>query len=177
MIFSETKLEGSFLIQLEKVHDERGFFARTFCEQEFEKHGLRTRFMQGGISRSPKKGTLRGMHYQASPHAEAKLVRCTAGAIYDVVLDLRPRSATHRQWIAVELTAENHTMLYVPEGCAHGFQTLRDDTEVCYQMSLPYEAEAARGVRYDDPAFCIIWPATEKRILSDRDRLFEDYLL
>jgi dTDP-4-dehydrorhamnose 3,5-epimerase len=177
MIFSETKLQGSFVIQLEKVHDERGFFARTFCEQEFEKHGLRTRFMQAGISRSPKRGTLRGMHYQVSPHAEAKLVRCTAGAIYDVVLDLRPGSATHRQWIAMELTAENHTILYVPEGCAHGFQTLRDDTEVSYQMSRPYNAEAARGVRYDDAAFSILWPETENRILSNRDRLFEDYPL
>jgi dTDP-4-dehydrorhamnose 3,5-epimerase len=175
MIFSETKLQGFFVIRLEKVKDERGFFARTFCEQEFEKHGLRTLFVQGGISRSLRKGTLRGMHYQTSPQAEAKLVRCTAGAVYDVVLDLRPRSATHRQWIATELTEDNHTILYVPEGCAHGFQTLRDDTEVCYQMSRPYQAEAARGVRYDDPAFSILWPETENRILSDRDRLFEDY--
>jgi dTDP-4-dehydrorhamnose 3,5-epimerase len=177
MIFSETRLQGAFLIQLEKMEDERGFFARTFCEREFETHRLHSRFVQCGISYNPRKGTLRGMHYQVPPYEEAKLVRCTSGAIYDVVLDLRLKSATHRQWIAVELTQENHKALYIPEGCAHGFQTLRDETEVSYQMSRSHHAEAARGVRYDDSHFSIRWPEIENRILSDNDRSYEDYLL
>jgi dTDP-4-dehydrorhamnose 3,5-epimerase len=176
VIFSETTLPGTFIIQLEKMQDERGFFGRTFCEREFEAHGLNPRFVQCGVSYNQKKGTLRGMHYQAPPYEETKLVRCTRGSIYDVALDLRPRSATHRQWIAVELTEENHTMLYVPEGCAHGFQTIRDETEVFYQMSQSYHPEAARGVRWDDPCFSILWPETENRILSDHDRFCESHI-
>ncbi len=169
MIFRETKLPGIFIVEPERFADERGFFARTWCQDEFAAHGLNPRLVQCNISFNEKKGTLRGMHYQIAPHAEAKLVRCTMGAIYDVALDLRPDSPTFRQWIAVELTAENRRALYIPEGFGHGFQTLVDDTEVLYQMSEFFSPEAARGVRWDDPAFGIMWPGDDRNI-SDRDR-------
>ncbi len=171
MIFSETKLKGVYIIDLEKVEDERGFFARTFCQEEFKAHGLNPRFVQSNVSLNRKKGTLRGMHYQAPPYQEAKLVRCTRGGLYDVAVDLRVDSPTFKQWVGVELTAENHRMLYIPEGCAHGFQTLEDNTEVVYQMSEFYHPESARGVRWDDPALGIQWALTPA-LISERDRTY-----
>ena len=176
MIFTETTLKGAFVIEPERRHDERGFFARTWCQREFAAEGLPLEWVQCNISFSRQRGTLRGMHYQAAPYEEAKLVRCTMGAIYDVIIDLRPESPTFRQWLAVELTADNRRMLFIPKGFAHGFQTLADDTEVFYQMSQFYAPEYARGVRWDDPAFKVSWPA-EKRIISERDRGFPDFLL
>jgi dTDP-4-dehydrorhamnose 3,5-epimerase len=174
MIFTETKLKSAFVIETEWQEDERGFLARSFCRDEFEAHGLNPRVVQCSISFNRKKGTLRGMHYQTRPYEEVKLVRCTRGAIYDVIIDLRPDSPTFEQWIAVELTADNRRMIYVPEGCAHGFQTLEDNTEVFYQMSEFYHPECARGVRWNDPAFGIEWPLSNP-ILSDRDRRFNDF--
>ena len=174
MILIETKLQGAYIIEPEPIEDERGFFARTFCVREFEAHGLNPHVAQCNISYNPKRGTLRGMHYQAAPHAEAKLVRCIRGAIYDVIIDLRPESPTFKEWVAVELTANNRRMLYVPEGFAHGFQTLGDDSEVFYQMSEYYHSECARGVRWNDPAFGIVWPEAVP-VMSDRDKGFSDY--
>ena len=174
MIFHETKLHGAFEIQIEPHSDERGFFARSWCQREFAQHGLNPKLAQCNISVTAQKGTLRGVHFQAAPFAEAKLVRCTRGAIYDVVLDLRPQSPTFRDWIAVILTAEKHNMVYVPEGCGHGFQTLQDDIEVFYQMSEFYNPDAARGVRWDDPAFRIAWPE-KVEIISERDRTYPDF--
>jgi len=174
MIFIETKLQGAFIIEPEKLEDERGFFARTWCQQEFAAHGLNPGLMQCNISFNRHRGTLRGMHYQAAPHAEAKLVWCTRGGVYDVIIDLRASSPTFTHHSAVTLTAQNHTMLYVPEGCAHGFQTLEDDTEVFYQMSALYAPSSARGVRWDDPAFGIQWPPAT-RIISERDRSYPDF--
>jgi dTDP-4-dehydrorhamnose 3,5-epimerase len=176
MIFTETTLKGAFVIEPECRHDERGFFARTWCQHEFAAKGLPPQWVQCNISFSRQRGTLRGMHYQAPPYEEAKLVRCTMGAIYDVIIDLRAKSPTFRQWLAVELTADNRRMLFIPQGFAHGFQTLAHDTEVFYQMSQFYAPEYARGVRWDDPAFRVWWPA-EKRIISERDRGFPDFLL
>jgi dTDP-4-dehydrorhamnose 3,5-epimerase len=174
MRFTETRIPGAFVIDPERIEDERGFFARTWCEETFRARGLRTRLVQCSLSCNRKKGTLRGMHWQAPPHPEAKLVRCTRGAIHDVILDLRPESPAYKRWEAVILTADNGRMLYVPEGVAHGFQTLADDTEVFYQMSEAHHPECARGVRWDDPAFGIAWPPGE-RILNDRDRRYEDF--
>jgi dTDP-4-dehydrorhamnose 3,5-epimerase len=174
MIFLETKLDAACIITPERIDDERGFFARTWCQHEFEAHNLNTRLVQCNISFNKKKGTLRGMHYQSTPYEEAKLVRCTMGAIYDVIIDLRPHLSTFKQWIAVELTAENRQMLYIPEGFAHGFQTLTDNTEVCYQMSQFYYPEYSRGVRWDDPAFGIVWPEVPQAI-SARDQLYPDF--
>ena len=175
MIFIETKLKGAYLIQVEPFDDERGSFARTFCREEFEKHGLNSFVAQCNISQNRKKGTLRGMHYQIAPHAEAKLVTCLAGSIYDVIIDLRPDSITCCQWVAVELSARHRrSLIYIPEGFAHGFQTLEDDTEVFYQMSHSYVPESARGVRWDDPAFSIRWPEGP-RILSERDKNYPDF--
>ena len=158
MILTETNLKGTFIIEVQKLEDQRGFFSRAWCQKEFEAYGLSVSFVQCNISFSKRKGTLRGLHYQVDAYEEIKLIRCTKGAIYDVVIDLRPGSATYRQWIAVELTADNHKMLYVPEGFAHGYQTVEDETEVFYPTSQFYSAEAERGVRYDDPAFGISWP-------------------
>ncbi len=172
MIFREI-LPGAFLIELERIEDERGFFARSFCQREFEAHGLDPCVAQCNISYNPQRGTLRGIHYQAAPHREAKLVRCTRGAIHDVVLDLRPDSPRYLQHVGIELSAENRRMIYIPVGCAHGFLTLDDDTEVFYQMSNFYAPEAARGVRYDDPAFGIVWPEPV-RLVSERDRTYPD---
>jgi dTDP-4-dehydrorhamnose 3,5-epimerase len=168
--FIETKLRGAFIIEPERLEDERGFFARTWCRKEFEARGLNPCLVQCNISFNRNKGTLRGMHFQIPPHAEAKLVRCTMGAIYDVILDLRPDSPTIKQWVAVELTAENRKMLYAPEGLAHGFLTLIDNTEVFYQMSASYHPESARGVRWDDPAFAILWPLDRPGHISVRDK-------
>lgn len=174
MIFRETTLKGAFIIEPERHEDWRGFFARTWCQREFEAQGLNPRLVQCGISFNRKKGTLRGMHYQAPPYEEAKLVRCAMGAIHDVVIDLRPDSPTFAQHTAVTLTAENRVMLYVPEGFAHGFQTLEDNSEVFYQMSQFYVPEAARGIRWNDPAFAIRWPILETIIL-ERDQNYPDF--
>jgi len=173
MRFTETKVAGAFLIEPEPIADERGFFARTFCQDEFRAHGLNPCVAQANVSFNHRRGTLRGMHHQQAPHQEAKLVRCIQGAIWDGVVDLRPGSPSYRDWFGVELTAGNRVMLYVPEGCAHGFLTLTDATEVAYQMSAPYVAEAARGVRYDDPAFGIQWPG-EVVVINERDRGYPD---
>ena len=174
LIFTETKLQGAFVIEPEKLRDGRGFFARTFCRREFEEHGLDPNVVQCDVSFNRRVGTLRGMHYQVAPFAEAKLVRCTAGAIYDVVIDLRPASLSFKRYAAFELTAENGTALYIPEGFAHGFQTLKDDTEVFYQMSQVYAPECARGVRWNDPAFGIEWPPAD-RIMVERDERYPDF--
>ncbi len=175
MIFTETKLPGAYVIEVEKREDQRGFFGRTFCREEFEAHGLNSQVVQCNTSFNKRKGTLRGMHFQAVPFAEAKLVRCTSGSIYDVIIDLRPASRTFKQHFAVELSAANQRMLYIPENMAHGFQTLEDDTEVFYQMSQMFSAEHARGVRWNDPAFGIEWPADE-RIITERDRNYPDFV-
>ncbi len=176
MIFNTTHLPSAFIIEPEKLADERGFFARTWCQREFAAHGLNPRLAQCSVSFNAKRGTLRGMHYQAAPFEEAKLVRCTSGAIYDAIIDLRPASPTFKRHLSVVLSAENRTMLYVPEGFAHGFQTLVDGAEVFYQMSEFYAPDHARGVRWDDPAFGIDWPPAE-RIMADRDRLYPDFML
>lgn len=172
MIFAETRLAGAYIVDPSRIEDERGFFARTWCRDEFERRGLEPRLVQCNISYNVRRGTLRGMHYQAAPHAEVKLVRCTRGAIYDVIIDLRPASSTCRQWIAVELTAEDRRMLYIPEGFAHGFQTLSDEAEVFYQMSESWHGPSARGVRHDDPAFGIDWPL-EVTAISEKDRTYD----
>ena len=174
MIFTQTPLSGAYVIDPERLEDERGFFARTWCRREFEAHGLNPELAQCNISYNRCKGTLRGMHYQVAPHAEARLVRCTSGAVHDVIVDLRPQSATFKRWFAIELTADSRRMLYIPEGVAHGFLTLRDDTEVFYQMSEFYAPECARGVRWNDPAFGVEWP-DEIQIMSERDRSFPDF--
>lgn len=175
MIFTETRLKGAFTIQLDKKEDDRGFFARAWCQNEFEAHGLVSRVAQANLSFNKKKGTLRGMHYQAPPFEEVKLVRCTRGVIYDVIIDMRPSSPTYKQWCAVELGAESHVMLYVPEGFAHGFQTLEDGTEVFYQVSQFYSPAHERGVRWNDLAFRIKWPDTKNRVISAKDRSWPDY--
>ena len=174
MIFTETTLKGAFIIELEKHEDERGFFARSFCEKKSEEHGLNPRIAQCNISYNKKKGTLRGMHYQIAPYEEVKLVSCIRGAIHDVIIDLRPDSPTYCQWFAAELGAENYKVLYVPEGFAHGFQTLEDNTVVFYQMSEFYHPECARGVRWDDPAFGIRW-SLSNRVMSKKDLSYPDF--
>ena len=174
MLFTALPLEGAHLIEPQLLEDERGFFARTWCVREAATHGLNLSTVQCSVSHNARRGTLRGMHYQMAPHAEAKLVRCASGAIYDVMIDLREGSVTYMQWYAAELTAANHLMLYVPEGFAHGFQVLTDGTEVLYQMSAFYEPAAARGVRWDDPAFGITWPIA-RPILSPRDAAYPDF--
>ncbi len=176
MIFKKTGLEGAFIIEPERIEDTRGFFARAWCKNEFNTHGLNSRLVQCNIAFNKTQGTLRGMHYQATPHEEIKLVRCTKGAIYDVIVDLRPGSPTHVKWIGVELTEQNHKMLYVPEGFAHGYQTLTDNTEVFYQVSQFYSPESERGVRWDDPAFGIKWPETDNLVISEKDKNWPDYL-
>jgi dTDP-4-dehydrorhamnose 3,5-epimerase len=175
LIFTETKLKGAFIIEPERLEDERGFFARTWCEREAAAYGFTPRWVQTNISFNKKKGTLRGLHYQAAPYEEAKMVRCTMGMIYDVIVDLRADSQTFMQWFAVELTAENRKALFIPEGLAHGFLTLEDNTEVFYQMSEFYAPEYARGVRWNDPAFGIQWPA-EVQIISERDRQYPSFI-
>jgi dTDP-4-dehydrorhamnose 3,5-epimerase len=168
MKFVETELKGAFIVEPEPLEDERGFFTRLFCEQEFSAQRLETRFVQCSISFNHRKGTLRGMHYQAPPHEEAKIVRCTAGAIYDVIIDLRQESATYGKWTGVELSAGNRRMLYVPQGFAHGFQTLEDNSEVFYQISQFYDPHSARTARWDNPEFGIRWPLAPTS-MSDGD--------
>jgi dTDP-4-dehydrorhamnose 3,5-epimerase len=174
MIFTETRLRGAYIIELERLDDERGFFARSFSQDDFVRLGMNPHIVQCNVSFNRKKGTLRGMHLQSAPYEEAKLVRCTMGAIYDVILDLRATSATFRQWFAVELSAENRRMLYIPEGLAHGLQTLEDHTEVFYQMSEAYHPECSRGMRWDDPAFGIEWPLPVS-VISYKDKTYPDF--
>lgn len=174
MKITPTALAGAFTIDIERLGDERGFFARTFCRDEFAAHGLRTAFVQANVSSNARKGTLRGMHFQKQPYEEAKLLCCTRGAIYDVIVDLRRDSPTFRQWAGFELSDENRRLLYVPEGVAHGFQTLRDESDVFYLMSEMFHPEAAAGVRWNDPAFGIAWPSATP-ILSERDARYPDF--
>jgi len=174
MKFIPTLLSGVYIIEPEFLEDERGEFSRIFCRKEFEDMGLNPNIAQCNISFNHNKGTLRGMHYQVEPHAEAKLVRCTRGSIYDVIIDLRPEMPEFRKWFSVELSAENQKMLYIPEGFAHGFQTLTDNTEIFYQMSESYFPENARGVRWDDPCFNIKWPE-DNRIISKKDLEYPDF--
>lgn len=174
MIFTRTILKDAMLVDLEKHEDERGFFARTWCRREFEAQGLNPRLAQCNISFNPHQGTLRGMHFQIKPHEEAKLVRCARGSLFDAIIDLRPDSPTYKRHFGVALTADNRRMLYVPEGFAHGFLTLEDATEVFYQISVCYAPESQRGVRWNDPAFGIDWPA-EPKLISGRDRSYPDF--
>jgi dTDP-4-dehydrorhamnose 3,5-epimerase len=176
MRFIETPLNGAWVVDLDLLGDERGWFARTFDAGEFAARGLNPAVVQCNASFNARRGTLRGMHYQAEPHGESKLVRCVRGAIFDVAVDLRGGSPTQRRWHGVELSADNRLAFYIPPGLAHGFQTLSDDAEVLYQMGNPYVPEAARGVRWDDPAFAIQWPEPDgERIVSERDRAFADF--
>ncbi|MFZ5865529.1 MAG: dTDP-4-dehydrorhamnose 3,5-epimerase [Thermodesulfobacteriota bacterium] len=175
MKFTETELPGAFLIELEPNEDDRGFFARTFCRTEFEERGLVTDFVQSSISFNKKKGTLRGMHFQAPPREEVKLVRCTRGSVYDVIVDLRPGSPTFKHWTALELSADNRWSLYIPKGFAHGFQTFEDNSELLYMISEPYHPESARGVRWDDPAFGIAWPF-EPTTVSETDKSYPEFV-
>ncbi|MEW9700319.1 dTDP-4-dehydrorhamnose 3,5-epimerase [Paenibacillus sp. SI8] len=172
MIVTKTGICGAYLIDIEPSCDERGFFARSWCKEEYTIHGLNAHVAQSGISYNKQRGTLRGLHYQEAPFEEAKTVRCSNGAVYDVIVDIRPHSDTYKMWYGIELTSENHRMLYVPEGVAHGFQTLEDDTEVTYLMSQRYHAASAKGVRWNDPAFGIQWIPMETVIISERDRQF-----
>ncbi len=174
MKLTETSLPGAWIVEPERLEDERGFFARTFCRREFRDRGLDPDLVQCSVSYNRWSGTLRGMHYQAPPHAEGKLVRCTAGAVWDVILDLRPDSPSYLKHVALRLDADNRLAVYVPRGVAHGFLTLADDSELFYQMSVYFEPEAARGVRWDDPAFGIEWPAPPARI-SERDAGYPDF--
>jgi dTDP-4-dehydrorhamnose 3,5-epimerase len=175
VIFKETKLKGAYVIEIEKRMDRRGFFARTWCRKEFEDRGLVADVVQANLSYNGRKGTLRGMHFQNDPCQETKLVRCTRGAVYDVIIDLRPDSPTYREWIGVELSAGNRTMLYVPKDFAHGYQTLADDTEVAYQVTEFHTPGAERGLRYDDPAFGIAWPLPIGAI-SDKDEKWPAFI-
>lgn len=174
MIFHETPLKGAFVIDLDLKEDDRGFFARSFCQKEFKEHGLTSGVAQANVSYNKRKGTLRGMHYQITPYEETKLVRCTSGAIYDVIIDLRKDSPTYKQWFGVELNAQNRKMLFVPESFGHGFLTLKDHTEVTYMVSQFYAPGSERGIRWNDPSFGIQWPV-EVRVMSDKDAAWEDY--
>ncbi|MDR7543861.1 MAG: dTDP-4-dehydrorhamnose 3,5-epimerase [Armatimonadota bacterium] len=174
MIFQETPLPGAYVVELERTWDERGFFARAWCQREFAERGLTAQFVQTNVAYSRKKGTLRGLHYQAPPYQEAKLVRCTAGRAYDVVVDLRRDSPTYRRWFGVELAQATYRMLFVPEGFAHGYLTLEDETEITYQVSQFYAPGFERGIRYDDPALAIAWPGPIE-IVSAKDRSWEDF--
>jgi len=174
MIFNKTDFKGVFIIEIEKQTDERGFFARTWDKKKFEEHGLNSKLVQCNVSFNKEKGILRGMHYQIAPYEEAKLIRCTRGKIFDVIIDLRPESNTFKQWFGVEISDENYKMLYVPEGFAHGFQTLEDNTEVFYQMSETFMPDYARGIRYNDSIFDIKWPITPP-IISEKDRIYPSF--
>jgi dTDP-4-dehydrorhamnose 3,5-epimerase len=176
VVFRETPIAGAWVIDPEPSADERGSFARVFDAELFAQHGLSPAMVQGSTSFNTRAGTLRGLHFQEDPHAECKLVRCTTGAVYDVLVDLRQGSPTHTCWYAVELSSENRRSLYVPAGAAHGFQTLVDGAELMYMMDAPFVAEAARGVRWDDPAFSVDWPEPQcDRTISERDRSYPDY--
>ncbi len=175
MIVRETELGGAFVIEPRRFEDERGFFAPSFSARQFAERGMADRFVENNISFSRARGTLRGMHYQAAPHGQAKLVRCTRGSVFDVAVDIRPDSETYGRWVGVELSQENRRMLYVPADCAHGFQTLEDETEVFYLVSNFYAPDAACGVRWDDPAFGVEWPHADSRVMADRDRDYPDF--
>lgn len=175
MKFTETKLKGAFIVELEKRQDDRGFFARAFCEKEFAAQGLKTRIAQANVSLNHKKGTLRGMHFQLKPHEEVKMIRCTRGAVYDVIIDLRKDSSTHKQWLGVELTEDNYKMLYIPEGFAHGYITLKDKSDTLYFVTQFYAPDFESGFRYNDPAFKIQWPDVAQ-IISNKDKEWPDYL-
>jgi len=174
MKFSETKIKGAYLIEVERREDHRGFFGRSWCSREYEARGLNPKIAQINVGFTLNKAGVRGMHYQLPPYEEVKTVRCTRGAVFDVVVDLRLASPTHKQWDGFELTAENHRMLYVPEGCAHGYQTLQDASEIEYLTSAFYAPQAASGARFDDPSFAINWPLPVGSI-SDADRNWPDY--
>lgn len=175
MIFEKTKLNDAYIIHPKRLEDDRGFFARAWCQKEFEQHGLVSNLAQCNISYNKNRGTLRGMHYQKKPHEETKLVRCTAGAIVDVIIDIRPESSTFSNWLSVELSAENRTMLYVPRGFAHGYVTLVDDSEVFYQVSEFYTPGVEGGIRWNDPFFQIVWPISENLVVSEKDSSWPDY--
>ena len=177
MKFTETRLQGAYLIEIEPIQDFRGFFARGFCQKEFLQQGLNFQIVQCNITQNPKRGTLRGLHYQIAPYEEAKLVSCVQGAIYDVVIDLRPTSPTYGHWVGTQLSQEDFMMLYVPKGFAHGYQTLRDGTVVFYRVSEFYQPVSERGIRWDDPAFKITWSEKERPILSEKDRTWADFNL
>jgi len=172
MIFTECEVKGVYVVELEPFEDERGFFAPSFSQRQFEARGLVGQFVENNVSYNRRRGTLRGLHYQAAPYGQAKLVRCTRGSIFDVAVDLRPASPTFRQWVGVQLTQENHLMIYLPGDMAHGFQALEDDTEVFYQVSEVYTPEASMGYPWDDPAFDIKWPLPNERILNKRDESY-----
>jgi dTDP-4-dehydrorhamnose 3,5-epimerase len=176
VIFRETELAGAYVLELERREDERGFFARAWCRDELAERGLDARVAQANLSWNERRGTVRGLHFQRPPHAEVKLVRCTRGAVYDVIVDLRPGSPTFTSWLGVELSAENGRALYVPEGFAHGYQTLADGSETFYLVSEPYAPSAEGGVRWDDPAFAIEWPEAAERIISEKDRNWPDFV-
>jgi dTDP-4-dehydrorhamnose 3,5-epimerase len=175
VIVKPTELPGAYVIEPERHQDIRGYFARTFCQKEFAEAGLDTRIAQCSVSFNARKGTLRGLHYQLPPFEEVKMVRCSRGAIYDVIVDIRPSSSAFKKYFSIELNEQNGKMLYIPAGFAHGFQTLCDDTEVAYQMSESYSAEHSRGVRWNDPAFGIPWPDAE-RIILERDQNYPDFV-
>lgn len=174
MKFTQTKLKGAYVIELKRREDERGFFARTWDKNEFETHGIYRIPVQTNMSYSKKKGTIRGIHYQIAPYQESKIIRCVKGVIYDVIIDLRPDSPTYKEWFGVELSDKNHKMLFLPEGFAHGFLTLEDDTEVIYQVSAVYNFESEKIIRYNDPAFNIKWPI-EVTVTSEKDRVSPDF--
>lgn len=175
MKFKTTAINGAYIMDIEKIGDERGFFGRVFCRREFEAYGIDLKIQQANIGFSQFRGTLRGLHYQVPPYGEAKFVRCTAGGLFDVILDLRPASPTFKQWLGVELTAENSSMLYVPEGCAHGYLTLADETEIFYLVSQYYHPSAERGVRWNDPEFEIEWPIQKGLVISEKDQNWPDW--
>ncbi len=175
MILNETKLKGAYILGSERYEDERGFFAQGWSEEGLARLGVEAHFVAGNISYNKRRGTLRGMHYQAAPHGQAKLVRCTRGAVYDVGIDLRPDSPTFKQWVGVELSAENRLMLYVPAEFAHGYLALEDDTEVHYLVTKSYAPHSSRGVRWDDPAFGVEWPHAGELIINERDRTYTDF--
>lgn len=175
MIITETKLKGAYVIEPKLFEDDRGHFAELWKQPELNALGLATNFVQCNVSYNRNKGTLRGLHYQVAPDAQAKLVCCTAGAIYDVGVDLDPNSPTYRQWVSVELSARNHRMIYLPSDCAHGYQTLEDNSEILYLVTAGYAPASERGVRWDDSAFGIQWPETAERIMSDRDCAYPDF--
>ena len=174
MKISETELAGAYVVELEAVEDERGYFARTYCRKEFAEFGLNTEIAQCSLSYNARRGTLRGMHYQVEPAAETKLVQCMCGSLYDVIIDLRPQSETYCHWFGIELSADKRSLLYIPEGFAHGFQTLEDNTTIYYQISAFYDPQYAQGVRWNDPAFGIKWPLANP-IMSEKDKLLPDY--
>lgn len=176
MKFSETKLKGAFIIEPEKIEDRRGFFARMWCQNEFEAHGLKPNFVQINLSFNKSRGIIRGLHYQTTPYEEAKLFRCTSGAIYDVIIDLRPESPTYLEWAGFELTGDNRKMLYVPENFANGYQALSDNAEVIYLVSQFYSPDSEKGIRYNDPAFNIEWPQIDDLVVSEKDKRCPDYV-